>query len=342
MRILLIGGTGTISSAITRQLASRADCSLFLLNRGNRPSSVPEGVTVFNADIEDERTVSAMLQGLDFDCVADFIGYRPEQVERDFRLFNGRTRQYVFISSTSAYNRQSGSYIMTEGTSLFNPHWQYSRDKIACEEVLMKHFREDGFPVTIVRPSHTYGEWKIPVSIHGTKGAWQVVRRMLDGRKVLVHGDGESLWTVTFNEDFARGFIGLLGNPCAIGEAFQITSDETLSWNQIYRTIADTLGVDFKPYYVSSSFLSSVAPEEFNMEGNLLGDKSASVVFDCSKLKRAVPDFATHVCFAEGCRRTLKHFLDHPEQQIEDPVFDKWCDDVIELQEKAVADYLQR
>lgn len=342
MKILMIGGTGNISGAITRQLSTRQDCRIWVLNRGNHLDGLPEGVNVIKADIEDEEDVAHKLGDLEFDCVADFIGYRPEQVERDFRLFRGRTRQYIYISSTSAYNKPSRSYVMTEGTTLANPHWQYSRDKIACEEALMRHYREDGFPVTIVRPSHTYGELKIPVSIHGTKGAWQVVRRMLDGKRVLVHGDGESLWTVTFNEDFARAFIGLVCNPHAIGEAFQITCDETLTWNQIYRTIADTLGVEFRPYYVSSEFLSAVAPEKFNMEGNLLGDKSSSVVFDCSKLKRAVPDFVAHVPFAEGCRRSISYFMSHPELQQEDPEFDKWCDDVIEILEKAKEGYLQR
>ena len=308
MRILFIGGTGNISGAITRLLAKRGDCELFLLNRGNHMSEVPEGVNVIRADINDENDVAHKLEGLRFDSVCDFIGFRPEQAERAFRLFNGRTRQFIYISSTSAYHKPSRSHVMTEGTSLANPFWEYSRLKIACEEVLMKHYREDGFPVTIVRPSHTYGELKIPVSVHGPKGAWQVVKRMLDGKPVIIHGDGETLWTVTFNEDFARGFIGLICNPHAIGEAFHITCDETLTWNQIYRTIAETLGVEFKPYYVSSSFLASIAPANFNMEGNLLGDKAVSLVFDCSKLKRAVPDFRPCVPVRDGCKRSLDYF----------------------------------
>lgn len=339
MRILFIGGTGNISGAITRLLAERGDCELFLLNRGNHMSEVPEGVNVIRADINDENDVAHKLEGLDFDSVCDFIGFRPEQVERDFRLFNGRTRQFIYISSTSAYNKPAPAYVLTEGTSLANPHWEYSRLKIACEEALMRHYREDGFPVTIVRPSHTYGKLKIPVSVHGPKGAWQVVKRMLNGKPVIVHGDGESLWTLTFNEDFARGFVGLICNPHAIGEAFHITSDETLSWNQIYRTIADTLGVEFRPYYVSSSLLASLAPDHFGMEGNLLGDKAASAVFDCSKLRRAVPSFRPVVPFRDGCRKALDHFISHPELQLEDPEFDKWCDDVIELLEKARKDF---
>lgn len=334
MKVLFIGGTGTISSAITRQLAEKPEYSLFLLNRGNRSDEVPANVTVIKADITDEEDVSRKLEGMEFDCVCDFIGFVPEQVERDFRLFRGRTRQYMYISSASAYDKPAKSHIITEGTALANPHWEYSRNKIACEDVLMRHYREDGFPVTIIRPSHTYCERSIPVSVHGRKGSWQVIKRMMEGKQVLVHGDGESLWTLTCNEDFARGFIGLIGNSHAIGEAFQIMSDETLTWNQIYQTVADALGVEFKPYYVSSSYLDALAPEGYDLEGNLTGDKAVCVVFDCSKLKRAVPEFRTEIRFAQGCRAALKHILAHPELQEEDPEFDQWCDKVISTLEE--------
>ncbi len=329
MKVLFIGGTGTISSAITRQLAQKPDCELYLLNRGTYSDEVPANVRVLKADINDEATVLRLLDGMTFDSVCDFIGFVPEQVERDYRLFGGRTRQYMYISSASAYIKPAQSYVITEGTALANPYWEYSRNKIACEELLMRHFREDGFPVTIIRPSHTYCERSIPVGLHGLKGSWQVIKRMMEGKRILVHGDGESLWTVTCNEDFARGFIGLICNSHAIGEAFQIMSDETLTWNQIYRTVADALGVEYRPYYVASDYLDAVAPKEYQLSGNLSGDKAVSVVFDCSKLKRAVPDFATHISFAEGCRRALKHILAHPELQVEDPEFDTWCDSVI-------------
>ena len=198
----------------------------------------------------------------------------------------------------------------------------------------MKAYRENGFPVTIVRPSHTYCERSVPVSVHGPKGSWQVLKRMMEGKQVIVHGDGSSLWTLTWNEDFARGFIGLLGNPQAIGEAFQIMSDESLTWNQIYQTVADALGVEFKPYYVSSSCLARVSPKAWDFEGNLLGDKACTVVFDCSKLKRAVPGFCATTPFHEGVRRAINYILTHPETQTEDPEFDTWCDRVIETLEK--------
>ena len=334
MRILMIGGTGTISSVITRQLAE-SEHELWLLNRGNRQAELPAGVKQIVADVEDEQLVAEKLGDMTFDVVCEFIGFVPEQVARDIRLFKGRTRQYVYISSASAYNKPARSYIINEGTTLANPHWEYSRNKIACEELLMKHYREEGFPVTIVRPSHTYCKRSVPLGVHGLKGSWQVVKRIMEGRPVLIQGDGSSLWTMTWNEDFARGFIGLLGNPHAIGEAFQIMNDETLTWTQIYQTVANVLGVELKPYYVSSSFLAEVAPKAYDLEGGLLGDKAVSVVFDCSKLKRAVPGFQARVRFEEGIRRTIDHILRHPELQEEDPDFDRWCDKVIEAQEQA-------
>ncbi len=334
MKILIIGGTGTISSAITRQLAASGH-DLWLLNRGNRKDEVPEGVKQVIVDINDEAAVLQKIGGEMFDSVCEFIGFVPAQVERDIRLFKGRTRQYVYISSASAYNKPAASHVITEGTTLANPHWQYSRDKIACEELLMREYREQGFPITIVRPSHTYCERGVPTSVHGPKGSWQVLKRMMDGKPVIVQGDGSSLWTLTWNEDFARGFIGLLGNPKAIGEAYQIMSDEQLTWTQIYQCVADALGVEFKPYYVASEFLAAVAPKEWDFEGNLTGDKSVTVVFDCSKLKRAVPGFQATTRFHEGVRKSIAYLMSHPELQIEEPEFDEWCDRVIAAQEEA-------
>ena len=336
MRILIIGGTGTISSAITRQLAASGQ-DLWLLNRGTRKQEVPAGVKRIVADISNEEEVERLLGDMQFDAVCEFIGFVPEQVERDIRLFKGRTRQYVYISSASAYNKPASNHVINEGTTLANPYWEHSRNKIACEELLMKEYRENAFPVTIVRPSHTYCERSVPVSVHGPKGSWQVLKRMIDGKPVVVQGDGSSLWTLTWNEDFARGFIGLLGNPKAIGEAFQIMSDESLTWNQVYKCVADALGVAFHPYYVSSEFLAAVAPKEYDFTGNLLGDKSVTVVFDCSKLKRVVPGFQATTRFHEGVRRCVAYLLSHPELQVEDEEFDAWCDQVIAAQEQAKA-----
>ena len=332
-KALFIGGTGTISMAITRSLAQNPEWQLYLINRGNRSDDVPANVIVINADINDEAVVAEKIKDLHFDTVCDFIGFVPEHVERDYRLFRQHTDQYMYISSASAYQKPSSGYVMTEGTTMANPYWDYSRNKIACEEVLMHRFRDDNFPVTIIRPSHTYDERQVPLGVHGDKGSWQVLRRMLDGKPVIIHGDGTSLWTVTHNSDFAKGFVGLMANSHAVGGVFQITSDETLSWNQIYESVARALGVKLIPYYVSSDFLASV--DKWNFRGALLGDKAVSVVFDNSRLKSAVPGFKATVNFDEGVRRTIEYILSHPECQVEDAEFDEWCDKVIDSLEDA-------
>ena len=336
MKALFIGGTGTISTAIVKKLAEDPNWEVWLLNRGNRSDVVPEGVHQIVADIYDEADVEEKLGDLKFDVVSEFIGFTVDRVEGDYRLFKDRTRQYMYISSASAYNKPARSYVITEGTTLANPHWEYSRNKIACEEFLMKKYREEGFPVTIIRPSHTYDERNVPLGVHGKKGFYQVIKRMQEGKPVIIQGDGTSLWTVTFNKDFATGYIGLMGNPHAIGEAFQITGDETLTWNQIYETIAEALGVELKAYHISSEYLSAVGDKYgFDFEGSLIGDKAASGVFDNSKLKRAVPDMKTTIRFDQGVRIALDYVLSHPECQVEDTEFDEWCDRVIEAVERS-------
>lgn len=333
MKALFIGGTGTISMAITKQLAADPDWELYLINRGSRSAELPENVNVINGDINNEAEIIEKLGDLKFDTVCDFIGFVPSQLERDYRIFKDRTRQFMFISSASAYQKPLSDYRITEATPLANPYWEYSRNKIACEEYLMKIYRENGFPITIIRPSHTYDERSVPLGVHGDKGSWQVVKRMLDGKPVIIHGDGTSLWTMTHNSDFAKAFIGLMGNIHAVGESFQITSDESVTWNQIYKAIADTLGVEFKPYYVPSVFLHSVSNYDF--EGSLIGDKANSVVFDNTKLKRAVPSFVATVRYDQGIRMTIENVLAHKELQQEDKEFDEWCDKVIAALENA-------
>ena len=337
VRALFIGGTGTISTAVVRRLVEDLNWEVWLLNRGRRKTAITEGVHQIIADINDEEDVAEKIKDMTFDAVCEFIGFTVADVERDYRLFSGKTRQYIYTSSASAYSKPAASYIITEGTSLSNPYWQYSRDKIACEEYLLRKYREEGFPVTIVRPSHTYDEHHIPLGMHGKNGFWQVIRRMQEGKPVIIHGDGTSLWTLTFNTDFAIGYTGLMGNPHAIGEAFQITGDETLTWNQIYQTIADALGVKLNAYYVSSEFLSDAGEKYgYDFRGGLVGDKSVSVVFDNSKLKRVVPDMHTEVRFDQGVRKSLEYILAHPDEcQVEDPEFDSWCDRVISVLEKA-------
>lgn len=337
MRALFIGGTGTISAAVVERLAKDPAWEVWVLNRGNRKEAVPEGVRQITADINDEADVTAKLGDLVFDSVCEFIGFQVSQVERDYRLFRGRTGQYIYISSASAYHKPAAGYVVTEGTSLANPYWQYSRDKIACEEFLMKKYREEGFPVTIVRPSHTYDERNIPVGVHGKNGFWQVIKRMREGKPVLIQGDGSSLWTLTFNSDFAVGFTGLMGNENAVGEAFQITGDETLTWDQIHRIIADALGVKLNAYHVATEYLAAVGDKYgYDFTGSLAGDKSVSVVFDNRKLKRLVPQMKTAVSFRQGVRIALDYVLSHPEEcQKEDPEFDAWCDRVVAALETA-------
>ena len=336
MKALFIGGTGTISMAIVRRLAEKTDWEVWLLNRGRRAADVPEGVRTITADMNDEADVAEKLQGMFFDTVCEFIGFTVDQVERDWRLFKGKTRQYIYISSASAYLKPAAGHVITEGTTLANPYWEYSRNKIASEEFLMKKHREEGFPVTIVRPSHTYDERSVPLAVHGRNGSWQVIRRIMEGKPVIIPGDGSSLWTLTFNTDFARGFVGLMGNRHAIGEAFQITGDETLTWDQVYRTVADALDKELAAYHVSADFLAETGKKYgYDYAGELLGDKSVSVVFDNRKLKRAVPDMRTTVPFHAGVRKALDYILSHPECQREDPDFDAYCDKVIAALDKA-------
>ena len=332
MKVLFIGGTGTISMAISRLLLSQGH-TLYLLNRGSRNTGPSGDLIELKADINDEAAVAALISDLKFDVVADFIAFVPEQLERDYRLFREKTKQFIYISSASAYQKPLSDYRINEGTPLANPYWEYSRNKIAGEEYLMKLYREEGFPVTIVRPSHTYDERSIPLGAHGEKGSFSVIKRMLEGKPVIIHGDGTSLWTITHNSDFAKGFVGLMGNIHAIGEAVQITSDESVTWNQIYQIIADALHVKLNAVHVASEFLDACS--DYDFAGSLLGDKANTVVFDNSKLKRLVPGFTATVRADQGIRSTIEYVLSHPECQVEDPEFDDWCDRVIEALEEA-------
>ncbi len=326
MKVLFIGGTGTISMAISRLLLSQGH-TLYLLNRGNRNTGLSGNLSELKADINDEAAVSDLIRDLDFDVVADFIAFVPEQLKRDYRLFGGKTRQFIYISSASAYQKPLSDYRVSEGTPLANPYWEYSRNKIAGEDYLMRLYREEGFPVTIIRPSHTYDERSVPLGVHGKNGSYSVIQRMQEGRPVIIHGDGTSLWTLTHNSDFARAFVGLMGNVHAIGEAVQITSDESLTWNQIYGIIADSLGVKLNAVHVSSEFLDACG--DYDFAGSLLGDKANTVVFDNGKLKRLVPGFTATVRADQGIRDTIAYVLSHPECQRQDPEFDSWCDRVI-------------
>lgn len=337
MKILLIGGTGTISAAISRQLLADGH-QLYLVNRGNKNDILPAGATLLVADARDEQAVARVIAPLEFDAVADFIAFTPAHLEGDYRLFKHKTRQFLFISSASTYRKPLSDYRITEETPLANPFSAYAREKIACEEYLMRLHREEGFPVTIVRPSFTYSERSVPLGVRGEKGSWQVIKRMIEGKPVIIHGDGTSLWTMTHARDLARGFVGLLGNPGAIGEAVHVTSDETLTWNQIYDAIARALNVPLRAVHVSSDFLAACSDQDFT--GSLVGDKANSVVFDNAKIKRLVPGFEAAIPFEVGIRETLDYLLARPELQVPDEAFDRWCDRVIAARQEAIRQIL--
>ena len=334
MKALFIGGSGTISSAISR-LAPEMGWEIYHLNRGNRKSEF-SNVKHIQCDIRTEGTAvvrekleNAVGKGKQFDVVADFIAFVPEHIHKDIDIFDGLCRQFIFISSASAYQKPLSSYLITESTPLANPFWQYSRDKIACEELLIAKYRENGFPVTIIRPSHTYDERSVPLGVHGAKGSWHVLKRMIEGKPVIIHGDGSSLWTLTHSSDFAYAFIRLMGNIHAIGEAVHITSDESVTWNQIYQIIASALKVELRAVHIASDFLSKHSEDTYNFRGGLLGDKAHSVVFDNTKIKRLVPEFRAKVRADEGIPRTIAHILSHTDLQTADPEFDEWCDRII-------------
>ena len=342
MKVLFIGGTGTISSAITRR-AEQLGWDIYLLNRGSRKSEfkgqefkhISCDIRTEDASSIREKLEKAIGKGNQFDAAGEFIAFTPEHVEKDFKILNGLCRQYIFISSASAYQKPLSSHLITESTPLSNPLWKYSRDKIACEEYLMHSYQQNGFPVTIVRPSHTYDERSVPLGVHGANGSWQVLKRMLEGKKVIIHGDGTSLWTLTHNSDFARAFVRIMGNIHAIGEAVHITSDESVTWNQIYGIIADSLNVPLKAVHIASEFLNECSQERYDFNGSLLGDKANTVIFDNTKLKRLVPDFCAAVRADEGIKMTVANILAHEELQQEDPEFDEWCDKVISALETA-------
>lgn len=327
MKALFIGGTGTISMSITRQVA-QLGWDLTIINRGNKLENVPAEVHQLTCDINNETQILSLIGGEKYDVIADFIAFVPDQVQRDISLFEGKCDQYIFISSASAYQKPLSHYAITESTPLHNPHWQYSRAKIDCEELLIAQYRKTGFPVTIVRPSHTYADGSIPLSFHSSKGPWTELERMRRGKPVIVHGDGSSLWTLTHSMDFAKGFIGLMGNVHAIGEAVHITSDESLTWNQIYESIGKALGVVPKIAHVATDTLVRLDP---SLSGPLNGDKTHSVVFDNSKIKRLVPGFAATIRFDQGIKQSMDVLLKTPSLQEFDPDWDAWLEKVLAI-----------
>ncbi|SHM90213.1 SDR family oxidoreductase [Halanaerobium congolense] len=330
MKVLFIGGTGTISQAVS-ELAVKKGIELYLFNRGNNNHLAPKNAKIIEGNIRNPKDAAQKLKDYKFDVIVDWVAFDPEHVKNDIEIFRDKTDQYIFISSASAYQKPQTSYLIDESTPLSNPYWEYSQKKIACENILMAEYRKNDFPITIVRPSHTYGKTSIPAAINSSKAPWTLIDRMRKGKKILVHGDGSSLWTMTHNSDFAKAFIGLIGNIQAVGHAFQITSDESLNWNQIYKALAAAAGVDNpKLVHVTSRKIA-----EYNdiYIGKLLGDKAASVVFDNSKIKRFVPSFKAIVPFAEGVKDSINWYDSHPELQRIDQDWNDLMDKIIEENE---------
>jgi nucleoside-diphosphate-sugar epimerase len=321
LKVLFIGGTGIISSACSRR-AVAAGIDLTVLNRGRTTlRALPEGAEVIHGDVRDPVSINAAVGHRRFDVVVDFLAFTPDHVQVDIDLFGGRVAQYVFISSASAYQTPPGRLPIVESTPLRNPYWQYSRDKIACEELLVAAYRADGFPATIVRPSHTYDKTSIPFD-----GKWTALARMRAGKEVVVHGDGTSLWTLTHHVDFAQGFVPLLAHPRTVGDVFHITSDDVLTWNQIAHSLAAALGVTPRIVHVPSDAIAAADPE---WGAGLIGDKAHSMVFDNSKLRTVVPDFCATIPFEQGAREIVGWYDEDPARQQIDERLDAVMDKLI-------------
>jgi nucleoside-diphosphate-sugar epimerase len=314
LRVLIIGGNGIISASVSR-LAVERGMQLTLLNRGTdttRPAIA--GAESIIGDAGDPSSIRDAVGSREFDVVANFRAFTPDQVQADVDLFTGRAGQYLFISSASAYQKPIAQLPITEATPLHNPFWQYSRDKIACEEVLVRAYRDSGFPMTIVRPSHTYDSTLIPL-----EGGWTALARIRDRRPLIVHGDGTTLWTLTHARDFAPAFVGLFGNPHALGAPVHITSDESLTWNAIAGLFGSALGVEPNIVHVTSDAIARELPE---VGAGLLGDKAHSVQFDNTRIKGLVPGWVATTPFAEGAREITDWYLADAGRQVADPELD--------------------
>ena len=332
MRVLFVGGTGIISTACT-ELALERGIEVVHLNRGSGAHPSP-GVRTLVADVHDEKAAQGVLARQKFDAVVDFIAFGPEDIERDIRLFRDRTDHFLFISSASAYKKPLGYWLTSEDTPLSNPLWDYSRNKIAAEERCLRALREEAFPVTIVRPSHTYGDWSMPLALVSWTQPYSAIARWRAGKANIVPGDGQTLWTITHNSDFAVGLVGLLGRRATVGHAFNIVSDEALTWDEIHRQTAAAAGVECRLVHIATDFLVACRPD---VEGRLAGDASNTLVFDNGKIKKFVPDFRQSVPFSEGIKRTIAWFDADRTRQTVDTEMDAWLDRLIAAYDRGLA-----
>lgn len=324
MKVLFIGGTGIISSAVSK-LAVQKGIELYHFNRGKSHRNI-DGVKTIKGNIRNIEETKTILKDYSFDVVVNWISFTPDQVLADIEIFAGITKQYIFISSASAYEKPVSKLPITEETPLINPYWQYSRDKAECEKILIEAWNAKKFPVTIVRPSHTYDNTLIP-----TDWGYTILDRMIRGEKIIIQGDGTSLWALTHNSDFAVGFIGLFGKKEALGEAYHITSDELLNWNQIYQMLADELGVSLNFVHIPSDFIAKYDPE---MGAGLLGDKAHSVIFDNSKIKKLVPGFNCKIPFSQGAKEIITWYKNNEKWQVVDETINAKVDEIIAAYER--------
>lgn len=326
-KVLLIGGTGTISRYVTERLAKDKDVELYLLNRGNRNLDLPDNIHIIQGDINQFDDMKEKLKDFMFDCVCNFVVYTPQQAKMNIELFKEKTKQFIFISTVVTYQRDDACFY-DEDSKQGNAHSLYGQLKEQCEKVFLDAYHEINFPVTIVRPSQTYSQDRIPLSVKG-KHCWSVVDRMLAGKEVIIHGDGQSMWACTHAYDFAKGFCALVGNERALGEAYQIVNnEELLTWDMIYMTLAQELNVEYKPVYLPSALLS--LSKTYDLKGSIYGDKRSSCLFDVSKIKDIASEFNCEINIQKGIQMFLDYMNEHPELKIRDEKFDNWCDIVIQ------------
>lgn len=324
--VLMIGGTGTISYPITKALANDPDITLYVLNRGNQRKPLPEGVISLVGDMRDVGKIQTLLTPYTFDCVMNFIIMTKEQAQANIDLFHKNTKQFIFISTNCVLDHESNSHI-DESCPYGNAYSRYGQSKAACEQLFLKAKQELDFPVTIVRPTQTYSDHRIPLSVKGS-GCWPVIQRMIDGKAVIVHGDGQSLWASTHADDFAKGFVSLVANPNTIGEIYQIMNPQLHTWDEVYQTLAKLLQVPYKPVYISTELLRHC--KQYDFETSIQGDKRWSNIFDITKLKSVSPKFTCDIDLEKGLRMFLTYMDEHPEYKVEEPEFDAWCDRIIQ------------
>lgn len=324
-QVLMIGGTGTISTPISKRLAQDPTIELYILNRGNHPEYLPKTAISLIGDMNNTKQIAQLLAPYHFDAVMNFIIMSPTQAQENIDLFQGKCKQFIFISTNCVLDHEH-QCIIDENSSYGNTYSLYGQSKAACEQLFLKAYRKVGFPITIVRPTQTYSNQRIPLSVKG-KGCWAVVKRMIEGKEVIVHGDGQSLWASTHADDFAKGFVPLVANPKTIGECYQIMNPHPHTWDQLYQTLAELLHVDYHPVYISTEILRH--SHSYHFESSIQGDKRWSNLFDMTKLKTIVPEFTCEIDLKEGLKRFLAYMDAHPECKVEEPEFDAWCDAMI-------------